>query len=410
MITILFIIIFILTILILKLYKKNNKETNSIPLNNNVKTAEKIPENSLPERIGIGEHENNPFISIEISKDAIGYQKSTPLPKTNGTISKLTSMLQAVPSILIAENAAGKQIMEVVINGDLIRASDGNGLRAFTMGAKGIKEHARLFEVNNLQNMINSAAMWQIASVLVAQKHLADISSKLEAILRGIQDISHFLTDQRRARIQSSYDYLRQVSLALLNGEFPASVRNEIEGIERDLLEIQHHLEQEFNRKLDEKSADGDTFGTKDITKNLINKADALKSISNDITLCLKTRIAAWHVLSLYPGEQQLKKSRILTILDSIKNIQELPPHISKNLVREANDIKSFWNKQTTLDERKQNIISSADSATDNFHQHISLCVESMKNSNKMLSLHDKPMKIFLDIENGNITQARLTG
>jgi hypothetical protein len=66
--------------------------------------------------------------------------------------------------------------MEVVINGDLVRAADGHGFRAIAMGAKGVREHARLFEVKNLQNVVNAAAVWQIASVLVAQKHLADIS------------------------------------------------------------------------------------------------------------------------------------------------------------------------------------------------------------------------------------------
>ena len=67
--------------------------------------------------------------------------------------------------------------MEVVINGDLVQASDGDGLRAFAMESGHIKEHARLFDVQKLQNAINAAAIWQVASVVVAQKHLANASA-----------------------------------------------------------------------------------------------------------------------------------------------------------------------------------------------------------------------------------------
>ncbi len=99
-----------------------------------------------------------------------------------------------------------------------VPAGDGNGLRAFTVIADGIKEHARVFEVENLQNMINAAAIWQIASVVVAQKHLTDINKKLDEIKDGVLGISRFLDNQRKSRIRSTYDYLGQVSQAIQGG------------------------------------------------------------------------------------------------------------------------------------------------------------------------------------------------
>ena len=112
---------------------------------------------------------------------------------------------------------------------------------------------ARLFEIGNLQNVINAAAIWQVASVLVAQKHLADISSKLDEINDNIIALSQFLEDQRESRIRSAYDYLGQAYRALGSGELSGAVRNELENCERDLLEIQHHIEKEYRQRVEKK-------------------------------------------------------------------------------------------------------------------------------------------------------------
>ena len=72
--------------------------------------------------------------------------------------------------------------MEVVVDGTLARAADGSGLLPFVRGPNGrIVEQARLFDAANLQRMVSAAALWQVASVIVAQKHLADISGRLKA-------------------------------------------------------------------------------------------------------------------------------------------------------------------------------------------------------------------------------------
>lgn len=162
--------------------------------------------------------------------------------------------------------------MEVVINGDLVRASDGNGFRAMTVGADGIKEHGRLFEVNNLENVINAAAIWQVASVLVAQKHLADISQKLEDLNKSINRVTEFLEGQRRARIKAIYGYLNQAVQAISNGELSPSVRGQLECCEQDLLEIQIHLKTEFEKKAKRRIEHKERFGTGELEKDISKK------------------------------------------------------------------------------------------------------------------------------------------
>jgi hypothetical protein len=195
----------------------------------------------------------------------------------------MSELFQAVPSLLVAGEAHGKQFMEVIINGNLVRAADGNGYRAFAMASGHITEHARLLEPSNLQSLINTTAIWQVASVIVAQKHLADISKKLDEIKDGINGISSFLDNQRKARIQSTYDYLGQAYQSIQAGELPDSVRNEIEKCERDLHEIQLHLESEYKQKIDEKVEDEEMFGTRELTSQINNKIEKLHPLIGDM-------------------------------------------------------------------------------------------------------------------------------
>lgn len=121
-----------------------------------------------PSKIVFGESPSEPVVTIERVSSNVAYEVAKPIEAKGGIVGRLSALVQAVPSVLVAAQTNGRQLMEVVVNGDLVRAADGNGLRGFAMGPGGIQEHARLFEVGNLQNLVNAAAVWQVASVLVA--------------------------------------------------------------------------------------------------------------------------------------------------------------------------------------------------------------------------------------------------
>jgi hypothetical protein len=260
LVTLLALIVFVAAAMLIFWHNRKTHQTDSPEVE--LQRRPEIPKQGIPTRIVIGENRAQPVVTIAELQSVKEYEKGTPLDIQHASISRLTGLFQAVPSLLMAGEACGKRLMEVVISGDMARASDGNGLRAFAMGADGIKQHARLFELSNLQTMINAAAIWQAASVLVAQKHLADISKKLDEIKDGIKGISLFLDNQRKARIQSWYDYLGQAYQALQAGELPGSVRNQLENCEYDLLEIQCHLEMEYRQKV-ESEVKAERFGTR---------------------------------------------------------------------------------------------------------------------------------------------------
>ena len=363
---------------------------------------------AVPDQIVIGQTPSAPLVTIETLPDLAEFQKAKPLEAhSSKPISRLSALIQAVPSMLVAGEAHGKKFMEVVINGDLVRATDGNGLRPFAMSGGKITEQARLFEADKLQNMINAAAIWQIASVVVAQKHLADISQKLDEIKDGVNKLSEFLDNQRKARIQGTYDYLGQVYSALRGGDLPEAARTELENCERDLLEIQVHLDLEYQQKIHKRVDHAETFGTEDLANGIGEKMSELETLATDIALCMRTRIAAWHVLSLFPGDPHLKIARKQSIEKSICSFSALGATLKEALFKEISEIKSFWNKESTLQERRNSLQRKCRAVTSVLEDDVQKGTEQISRSESLLLKHDQPSRLIIQVENGQLIEAR---
>ena len=175
-----------------------------------------------PSRVVVGNSADQPVLELEMVSlphvDLSGRPINDP-----AVVSRLSSLLQAVPALAAAAEMGSGQFMRVVVNGKLARAADGAGSRAFVLGPDGIQSHARLFDSSTLSTIVNAAAMWQVASVLVAQKHLVDIDKKLTTIQVRVDQILDFLHVERRSRILAAYDYLKQVAQAINGGELSGS-------------------------------------------------------------------------------------------------------------------------------------------------------------------------------------------
>lgn len=388
------------------LYRKKSKsaQVESAPL--------AVYRDSSQERvlgsIAIGEKRESPAVTITNVLDFSEFDRAQPISDSeSGSINRLNALLQAAPGALVAGEASRKRILEVVVNGDLVRAADGNGMRAFVTGGKGIKENARLFEVQNLQNIINAAAIWQIASVVVAQKHLADISKKLDEIKSGISGISRFLDSQRRSRITSTSEYLGQVYFAIQSGELPAASKIQLEDCERDLLGIQDHLVAEYKDVLSERAKDSDTFGSEDITNNIGKKIQNINAISEDIALCVKARILCWYVLSLYPGDLSLKSARRDSILRSINSYEGLGKEFHEKMLAEIEAVKAFWTTEKTLRTRKLVLKDQSNGCLVNLGKRSSEGRSGVENSAQLLLESGKPIRLLFQYENEKLVGVR---
>lgn len=350
-----------------------------------------------------------PLVSIAPLSDAYQETRSSPLNLSPQFTGQLNAMMQGVPQLLVKEAHRGKRLMEVVIDGKMIRAADGNGLRAMAKDAAGkFKEHARLYDTKKLSTIVNVAAVWQIASVVVAQKHLADINRKLEELTQSVEQISRFLDDQRRAKITGTFAYLRQVSAVYSQGERPEAMRIELERCERDLLEVQDHLLAEKKRKLKKQVEHSEWVGTKDLQSGLVAKYRQIDALTDDLQACLKTRALALYVLSLYPGEQKTKEIRLASLLDANRHIAELENGIHTEVASELSNFDSWMNLASTLEERKRDVRRAATRAADKLTEARSASANDVSNTQAALLTHDAPTRLIVELNDGAVRGVRL--
>lgn len=365
-------------------------------------------EPALPAAIVFGQDLANPAVKITALSDDERFRAALPLDVGSSIFGRVNALFQAVPTLLIERAHEGKNLMEVVIDGDLIRAAGGNGFRAIAVDANGkFSEHARLFEPEKLQELVNTAAVWQIASVVVAQKHLADISEKLDQIVKGIKELSRFLTEERRSTITGTYAYLRQVVDAIRGGEISSAARQEIESCERDLLKVQVHLVAECRSRLSDEIKHTETFGTGRLTEDLKKRFESLGDLIADLRLCIKTRILAWHVLSLVPGEAQIKISRQRDIKRGIDELSKLEDEVRSVLRNDLARFTSKINREATLSERKDAITASAAKVQQSIEQTRDDCAADVGHSASMLLTHDQPITLIVEMLNGQLQEIR---
>ena len=231
---------------------------------------------------------------------------------------KTFAALQALPEILIAANAHGGRLMEVVLNGDLIQAADGSGFRAFAMGDDGILAQAKLFDPGHLTSLMNGAVLWRLASIAVAQKHLADISWALSNIEKGVSAIAVVQRSAQASKIEAAFGYLKQASAALADGDRNQAVRMKLEHVEAVMDAIQRTIEKLFEHCLRGSIKDPDLFGYDKLVSGFDGKLGELEGLLKEHRLAYLTRIAALRVLAAYPGERAIKAARASAIRDSL--------------------------------------------------------------------------------------------
>lgn len=305
-----------------------------------------------------GLDEEHPLIEISIPPTETNkeYKK---IPVLEGFSNIASVVAQAAPALMTAKELAGKNIMEVVIHGNLAKAADGNGLRAFSKSTNGkFVEHARLYHADSLSNIVNTAAVWQIASIVVAQKHLADINKKLEDLHDGVNRINDFLQVERTTRIQAIYESLKEKTEALAHTkqEQVVNIINSsiLSKYDDDLKQIYLHVRADFEKYGTEKVEDKETFGTADLKIDIENKINELEKLAELAFLCLNLRLLCCNLMG-YLGEIEHHKDLIQQkIMEELENFKILSSHIKDGIETEINTMSSWVNSaQKTINNNK---------------------------------------------------------
>lgn len=295
--------------------------------------------NHVPQKWVIGEDPQHPAIAIsEIATSDMPQFAVMEEGDVSG-ISRLNPLLQAIPAALTSQHVSQHHFMEVIIDGPLAKAKDGVGFRAFSLGDNGkIKEHAVLMDPEKLGNLVNTGLLLQTASVLLAQKHLADINEKLLTISEDVKKVANFQTDERASKIYAAIKYLRQTAPGLQNGELSSAIRKTLEDLELELIGIQTHLLKEIVTISHEvqNCAISTFFSSDKITTKLKGLQQDQQKRIVEWKMALSARAFALQMVSLFSGDETLLKARESSIrqdVDEFKKVLEEVAHVHRNRI-----------------------------------------------------------------------------
>lgn len=265
-------------------------------------------------QIVIGPSPNRPALVLKQSADFARFKGGADQGR-DGAMGRVLTALQTLPDILLADYVGTTKLMEVQIHGDLVGASDGMGFRAFAIGGQGVAEQAKLFEPEQLTALIDVAVVWRLASSLVGQKYLAEISETLKNIEKDVSAIYQFQRDEQASKIESAYEYLRQAECALLHGERESAVRHRLEAVEPEMDCIQRHLAKLFDMRLETRVKSENLLDDySDIEQGFPEKLQDLQRLLHEHRLAGLARLGALQILSAFPGEEGLKCARAQVI------------------------------------------------------------------------------------------------
>ncbi len=376
-------------------------------------TLARTAKNSSAETVELtfGTAEDLPALSISPISD-FDARTVRDIDVRHSKIDLLSPAIQAAPQLLTAAQIHAGKYMKVVINGPLAKCADGNGYRAFTRGANGkIRENARLFDAKNLKSVVNAAAIWQVASVIVAQKHMADIQESLDTIKRDVNDIKGFLESQRRSVLTGAMEYLDQARSAVAQGEFPDAIRHQLEAVERDLVNTQQHLLEDIGRLTNETAEieHKEWFGTEDFFSEIDKHQRKLEDVRSQWLLCVKVRTANWLVLSAFPGDDALKSARlssILTSLDGVTSDGSIGAAATERMRQKINELHSRLNSAETLKDRREKLTAQFTKMQIAFDQAVREAGQRIHDGGAKLLSYQKPMALAVEMRDQQIVAA----
>ncbi|KLA94582.1 MULTISPECIES: hypothetical protein [Xanthomonas] len=281
------------------------------------------PSSLTPTSLIVQNHHGERALAVTELPVAVFDRVSDKSRKPSKAVGRLNALLQAGPSGALAAQGVPVNVFEVAINGPLLNAKDSAGnviedtYRAMTNGGSGgIKEHGLLTKPESLSNAMNAAAVWQVASVVVAQKHLADISEKLDGIVTTIKRVEAKLDAQRRGALMGAMDTLREVSTPILQGEHSPHNRQTLEDQYQKMMDKKHEIHQLLKDRIQALTdlQDTQTFGASDFPQKICDEMDEIETLFQESLLCSRIRFQAWSLLTALPGEALLKHERHRTV------------------------------------------------------------------------------------------------
>jgi len=314
-----------------------------------------MPALTYDQRWGFGHDIHQPALTVATIPPSESINTGAMQEQDITGISRLSPLLQTLPSLATSAHVASHQYMEVIINGPLASVKDGPGFRGFSLGEKSIKEHAVLLNPDKLSQLVNAGMLLNVASAVLAQKHLADISKKLTEIVEAVREVSAFQNNARKSEIIGAIQYLQQITPTVLEGQCSPAIRQKLEDIEVQFSALQAHLLTDIAAAGDKVSAlkDRGLFGSTEITNKIQAQQKILDERIHEWGLAIKVRAQAFHLLTHAEGDTTLVKHRQQTVVHNYQQFESVIDKVERQLHQRIQGISALTEQSNTTNANK---------------------------------------------------------
>jgi hypothetical protein len=233
----------------------------------------------------------------------------------------------------------------------LLKDTAGNMLPVVQRNGRFV-ENGRVLVQGGLK-MANVAAMgWQIASIATAQHYLGEINEKLKSIENALADVLFLLTEEKRSRIRSYVDLLRQYHPVLTRGNLhpheAAAIYQKLEDLEHECLSIGDLGQQMAKQKLIElqnievNSWFSRSSGAEQI-KELIQANEKAMEL---VFLAHSCRVLGCQVKAALPGDRHLLLDRTQKAREEVRRAED---QFRKNRAQFTESINGLKRRENTL-------------------------------------------------------------
>ena len=369
-----------------------------------------MPALTYDQRWGFGHDIHQPALTVATIPPSESINTGAMQEQDITGISRLSPLLQTLPSLAASAHVASHQYMEVIINGPLASVKDGPGFRGFSLGEKGIKEHAVLLSPDKLSQLVNAGMLLNVASAVLAQKHLADISKKLTEIVEAVREVSAFQNNARKSEIIGAIQYLQQITPVVIEEQCSPAIRQKLEDIEVQFSALQAHLLTDITAAGDKVAAlkDRGLFGSSEITNKIQNQQKILDERIHEWDLAMKVRAQALHLLTHAEGNTTLVRHRQQTIVHNYQEFESVVDKVERQLHQRIQGISALTEQSNTTNANKvllrkwttttlmqqKMAIEEAHSSFGKFQQ--GLLAEQPQSARLLVEMQDgKPVKCF---------------
>lgn len=369
-----------------------------------------MPALTYDQRWGFGHDIHQPALTVATIPPSESINTGAMQEQDITGISRLSPLLQTLPSLATSAHVASHQYMEVIINGPLASVKDGPGFRGFSLGEKGIKEHAVLLNPDKLNQLVNAGMLLNVASAVLAQKHLADISKKLTEIVEAVREVSAFQNNARKSEIIGAIQYLQQITPVVIEEQCSPAIRQKLEDIEVQFSALQAHLLTDITAAGDKVAAlkDRGLFGSTEITNKIQTQQKILDERIHEWDLAMKVRAQALHLLTHAEGNTTLVRHRQQTIVHNYQEFESVVDKVERQVHQRIQGISALTEQSNTTNANKvllrkwttttlmqqKMAIEEAHSSFGKFQQ--GLLTEQPQSARLLVEMQDgKPVKCF---------------